>query len=36
MRKINPYENISVGVRLLDAAIIALLALLGAVICIHF
>ena len=36
MRKINPYENVSVGVRVLDAAIIAMLALLGAVICVHF
>lgn len=36
MRKINPYENISVGVRLLDAAIIVMLALLGVLICVHF
>ena len=36
MRKINPYANVTVGVRLLDAAIIAMLTLLGVLICIHF
>lgn len=36
MRKINPYANVTVGVRLLDAVIIAMLALLGVLICVHF
>ena len=36
MRKINPYANVSVGIRLLDAAIIAMLTLLGVLICVHF
>ncbi len=36
MRKINPYANSTVSVRVLDTAIIAMLALLGAVICVHF
>lgn len=36
MRKINPYANVTVGVYVLDAAIIALLSLLGALIFIHF
>ena len=36
MRKINPYANVSVGIRLLDAAIIAMLTLLSVLICVHF
>ena len=36
MRKINPYENVSVGVRVLDTAIIALISVLGVLIGIHF
>lgn len=36
MRKINPYEHASVGVRVLDAAIVAMTALLGVIIGMHF
>lgn len=36
MRKTNPYANVKVGVRILDTAIIALLSLLGVLICVHF
>lgn len=36
MRKINPYANVTVGVRVLDAVIIAMLSLLGVLICVHF
>lgn len=36
MRKTNPYANVSIGVCVLDAAIIVMLAVLGALICVHF
>ncbi len=36
MRKVNPYENVTVGVRVLDTAIIAMITLLGVIICVHF
>ncbi len=36
MRKINPYANVSIGVCVLDTAIIVRLALLGVLISIHF
>ncbi len=36
MRKINPYENVSVGVFVLDTAIIAMITVLAVLISIHF